>query len=119
MWRFERFKHAVGSTRGYTKYPCFLCLWDRRAKNEHWIHEQWPKKNEFTVGEKNICNESLVSPDKVILPPLHIKLGLMKQYVKSLYKGGKYFKYICQKFLFLSYEKKKLVCLMDQRYDSS
>ena len=106
MWRFERFKHAVGSTRGYTKYPCFLCLWDSRAKNEHWIHEQWPKRNEFTVGEKNICNESLVSPDKVILPPLHIKLGLMKQYVKSLYKGGKYFKYICQKFSFLSYEKK-------------
>ena len=23
--------------QGYTKYPCFLCSWDSRAKNEHWI----------------------------------------------------------------------------------
>ena len=91
MWRFESFKHAVGSTRGYTKYPYILCLWYSRAKNEHWISEQWPKRNEFTVGEKNICNGSLVPPDKVILPPLQIKLGLMKQYLKSLDKGGECF----------------------------
>ena len=84
-----------------------MCLWDSRAKNEHWIREQWSKRNEFTIGEKNIRNKSLVPPDKVILPPLHIKLGLMKQYVKSLDKGGECLKYICQKFLFLSYEKIK------------
>ena len=65
------------------------------------------EKNEFTVGEKNICNNSLVPPDKVILLPLRIKLGLMKQYVKNLDKGGKCFKYIFQKFSFLSYEKIK------------
>ena len=97
----------LGQQGGYTKYPCFLCLWDSRGKNEHWIREQWPKRNEFTVGEKNIRNESLVPPDKVILPLLHIKLGLMKQYVKSLDKGKECFKYIFQKFSFLSYEKIK------------
>ena len=48
-----------------------------------------------------------MSPDKALLPPLHIKLGLMKQYVKSLNKGGECFKYICQKFSFLSHEKIK------------
>ena len=32
----------------------------------------------------------------------------MKQYVKSLDKGGECFKYICQKFSFLSYEKMKV-----------
>ena len=97
----------LGQQRGYTKYPCFLCLWDSRAKNEHWIREQWPKRNEFTVGEKNIRNESLVPPDKVILLLFYIKLALMKQYVKSLDKGGECFKYIFQKFSFLSYEKIK------------
>ena len=97
----------LGQQGGYIKYPCFLCLWDSRVKDEHWIREQWPKRNKFTVGEKNILNESLVPPDKVILPPLHIKLGLMKQYVKSLDKGGECFKYICQKFSFLSHEKIK------------
>ena len=24
----------LGQQRGYTKYPCFLCLWDSRVKNE-------------------------------------------------------------------------------------
>ena len=97
----------LGQQRGYTKYPCFLCLWDNRAKNEHWIREQWPKRNEFTVGEKNIRNESLVPPDKVILLLFHIKLALIKQYVESLDKGEECFKYIFQKFSFLSYEKIK------------
>ena len=58
----------LGQQGGYTKYSCFLCLWDSRAKNKHWIREQWPKRNEFTVGQKNIRNKSLVPPDKVILP---------------------------------------------------
>ena len=65
----------LGQQGGYAKYPCSLCLWDSRAKNERWIREQWPKRNEFTVGEKNILNQSLVSPDKVILPLLQFKLG--------------------------------------------
>ena len=107
MWRFENFKHAVGSTRGIYQIPMLFFLWDSRAKNEHWIRELWPKRNEFTVGEKNIRNESLVPPDKVILPPLDIKLGLMKQYVKSLDKRGECFKYICPKFSFLTYKKIK------------
>ena len=64
MWRFESFKHAVVSTREYTKYPCFLCLWDSRAKNEHWIREKCSKRNQFTVEEKNVDNENLVPPDK-------------------------------------------------------
>ena len=48
-----------------------------------------------------------MSPDKVLLPPLHIKLGLMKPYVKSLDQSGECFKYICQKFSFRSHEKIK------------
>ena len=34
----------LGQQGRYTKYPCFLCLWDSRAKNEHWIREQRQKK---------------------------------------------------------------------------
>ena len=46
------------------------------------------KEMSLQLEKKNILNQSLVSPDKVLLPPFHIKLGLMKQYVKSLDKGG-------------------------------
>ena len=54
------------------------------------------------VGEKNVIAEPLVDRSKIIFPPLHIKLGLMKQFVKALDK-----EYICDAFPGLSIEKKK------------
>ena len=61
----------------------------------------------MTVGEKNVINEPLVDREKIIFPPLHIKLGLMKQIVKALDKEGNCFQYICSAFPGLSYEKVK------------
>ena len=51
--------------------------------------------------------ESLVDPKKVLLPPLHIKLGKMKQFVKALPKVGETFKYLSTKFPRLSEAKLK------------
>ena len=45
--------------------------------------------------------------NRIILPPLHIKFGLMKQYVKVLNKEGECFEYISKKFSNLSSEKLK------------
>ena len=28
--------YLLGQQGGYTKYPCFLCLWNSRAKDKHW-----------------------------------------------------------------------------------
>ena len=42
-----------------------------------------------------------------MLPPLHIKLGLMKQFVKAFHKNGGCFKYLCRFFSGLSLEKLK------------
>ena len=33
--------------------------------------------------------------NKVLLPPLHIKLGLMKNFVKALHKNGAAFQHLC------------------------
>ncbi|XP_056155861.1 keratin, type I cytoskeletal 18-like [Lampris incognitus] len=30
----------LGQQGGYTRYPCFLCYWDSRAKEEHWRREE-------------------------------------------------------------------------------
>ena len=35
---------------------------------------------------------------KILFPSLHIKLGIMKQFVKAFEKDGDCFKYICTKF---------------------
>ena len=45
--------------------------------------------------------------DKALFPPLHIKLGLMKQFVKALDKKAECFKYLRTKFLRLTYKKNK------------
>jgi len=29
----------LGLQCGYTKFPCFLCLWDSRARAQHWIKQ--------------------------------------------------------------------------------
>ncbi len=97
----------LGQQGGYTKYPCFLCLWDSRARDKHWTEKIWPIRTSMTVGEKNVINEPLVDREKIIFPPLHIKLGLMKQFVKALNKEGNCFQYICSAFPGLSYEKVK------------
>ena len=97
----------LGLQGGYTKFPCFLCLWDSRSRTEHWVRKVWPERKEFPVGQKNVINEPLVDPQKILLPPLHIKLGLMKQFVKALDKEGRCFRYLCSKFPGVSDEKLK------------
>ena len=96
----------LGQQSGYTKHPCFLCMWNSRTKEEHYTNKEWPSR-ELKVGEKNVVNKALVPRDKIIFPPLHIKLGLMKQFVKALNKEGDCFKYICKSFPGLSAENLK------------
>ena len=97
----------LGQQGGYTKHPCFLCYWDSRATDQHWVKKDWPEREDLAVGDKNIINKPLVNLDRIILSPLHIKLGLMKQFVKALSKDGDYFNYITKTFPGLSMEKLK------------
>jgi len=97
----------LGQQSGYTKYPCFLCLWESRAKHEHWARKDWPPREYMVVGRQNVINKPLVARDRIILPPLHIKLGLMKQFVKALNKDGSCIEYIANKLPGLTMEKLK------------
>ena len=74
----------LGLQGGYTKYPSFLCQSDSRARDQHWIQQDWPTRSKMVRGEKNILTHALVERSKSIFPPLHIKLGIMKQFVKAL-----------------------------------
>uniref|UniRef100_A0A6P7GZL2 Uncharacterized protein LOC114344943 n=1 Tax=Diabrotica virgifera virgifera TaxID=50390 RepID=A0A6P7GZL2_DIAVI len=98
---FKIIAMILGMQGGYTKYCCFLCEWDSRARKEHFVRTVWSTRK-LTVGEKNVTNESLVAPKDVILPPLHIKLGLMKQFVKAMDRNGQGFAYLTTKFPRLS-----------------
>ncbi|GBM00059.1 hypothetical protein AVEN_214127-1 [Araneus ventricosus] len=97
----------LGQQAGYTKYPCFLCVWDSRTRYLHWTKTDWLLRGASTPGEKNVINTTLVPPEKVLLPPLPTKLGLMKQLIKSLPKDGECFRYLRSKFPKLSEAKLK------------
>ncbi|GBM26149.1 hypothetical protein AVEN_233445-1 [Araneus ventricosus] len=105
---FKMLTMLLGQQAGYTKYPFFLCLWDSRSRDLHWNKTDWSLRGTLTPG-KNVINTNLVPPEKILLPTLHIKLGLMKQFMKSLPKDGECFRYLCSKFPELSEAKVKEV----------
>ena len=51
----------VGQQSGYIKFPCFLCLRDSRACQEHWAKESLPKREGFEIGERNIIHSPLIN----------------------------------------------------------
>ena len=97
----------LGQQRGYTKYPCFLCYWDSRADKDHWVRKEWLSRHRLIPAEKNVINGPLVDRKNIILPLLHIKLGIMKQFIKVLDRDGDCFHYICSTFPRVSDEKKQ------------
>lgn len=98
----------LGQQSGFTKYPCYLCMWDSRDRKQHYSDtKKLAVRSSLTPGSSNIIHKSLVDPSKVLIPPLHIKLGLMKQFVKALDVNGKCFQYLVSKFPKLSDAKLK------------
>jgi hypothetical protein len=54
------------------------------------------KRQKLTPCERNDVHDPLVDAAKVFLPPRHIKLGLVKLFVKVMKKDGPVF-YICSR----------------------
>ena len=98
----------MGMQMGFTKFCCFLCLWDSRAVTEHYVKRDWDQRNEYEPGRNSVENIPLVDPQKIFLPPLHIKLGLMKNFVKAMGKSNSAgFQYLVEKFPKMSAAKLK------------
>lgn len=96
----------LGLQSGSTKFCCFLCMWDSRDRESHYIEKNWPSRS-LSQNESNVVAEPLVDPKNVLLPPLNIKLGLMKNFVKAMNQKGEAFKYLRGKFPGLSDAKVK------------
>lgn len=47
---------------------------------------------------QHIVQHKIVDQSKIILPPLHIKLGLMKNLVKGMNQDGESYNYLAKKF---------------------
>ena len=104
---FKMLEFLLGLQGRYTKHSCFLCLWNIRAEGEHYEKIHWLTLEELTPGMYNVIREPFISWEKVLLSPLHIKLGLVKQFVKALDFEGEVFQEIHSMFSRLSEAKIK------------
>ena len=104
---FKMVAFLVELQQGFTKFPCYLCLWDSRNTNFHYNKKNWPPRSSYDIETHNVRLTPLVEPKKVLLAPLHIKLGLIKQFVKKLNPESDAFKHIQELFPKLSEAKVK------------
>lgn len=84
----------TGLKKGFATNQCFLCLWVGRDKCHHYTNHQWPPRITFQIGKNSIEHLPLVQGTDVILPPLHIKLGLVRNFVRAVDREGQAFAYL-------------------------
>ncbi len=110
---FKTEAFLMRSHRGFTKNRCFFYLWDNGDRAAHYQKNHWPPRTDTIVGAHNIKHEPLVNPQKVLFPPLHIKLGVIKQFVTALEKESAAFKYLQDLYVFRG--KSKSICFQRQK----
>jgi hypothetical protein len=74
----------MGLQDGYTTYSCLICLCDSRATDQRYIQKLWSEMGQFIAGTQNVIHEALLPRQNTFLPPLRVKLKLLKQFVKAL-----------------------------------
>ena len=63
----------LGQQSGFTKYPCFLCMWDSRDRAQQYTKKDWPLREELVpCKERNVINDPLVDRDRILFPPLRM-----------------------------------------------
>jgi len=97
----------LGLKQGFTKYCCFICEWDSRARSLHYSRKDWHARKSFEPGIMNVENQPLVELSKILLPSMRLKLGLTKNSVKAMNQEKAAFTYLREKFPRLSEAKLK------------
>ena len=88
-------------------FCCFLFEWDSRAKRQHYIQINWPQRNSYVPGLKSMSNIRRINFKNIFLPALHLKLRLMKNFVKAMNPNGDGLRHLHNIFPLLSANKVK------------
>lgn len=115
-WRVCSDLKVVGILIGLQKggninFPCFRCVWNHSTtmKHLHYTDRVWekrpeiPKTNEYSIEHEHY----LVHPDNIIIPALHIQLGLCTQIIISLHKRPDDEKHAAMNRLYKLFERRK------------
>lgn len=82
---FKLINILQGHMAAASKYPCVHCLWEPRYQESDRYTRKWDVREEWT-GEprNNAIKPPLIPRNKMLFPPLHIKIGLVTQLIKKL-----------------------------------
>jgi hypothetical protein len=58
-------------------------MWDCHATAEHYTKQDWNQRVFYEPGTNSVQSIPLVDPKDIFLPPLYIKLGLIKKCCES------------------------------------
>lgn len=98
----------VGTSLGSPSIHAFYACGISRDTVQHYTENDWPVQEELIPCRiTNIINKPLVDQDRTLFPLVHIKLGLIKQFTKTLDKNCGCITYLCQAFPGLMMEKLK------------
>ena len=61
---FKMIAFLLGLQGGYTKHFCFLCLWNSRADEQHYLVKNWPARKDLTPGSHNVLKSLLLKGAK-------------------------------------------------------
>ena len=107
MWRPESLCHIPRTAANYMKFCYLLSEWNSRAKKSNYKKRDWPSWQSLEVGTKNAQHLLLVECSNILLPSVHIKLGLIKNFVKVMDQRGSTIRYLTEKFPRVSAAKTK------------
>lgn len=90
---------------GFPKFFCFLCDWNSRYQGNHYTCTDWTRRTADSEGALNLRNKPAVkNTENILLPPLHIKLGIAKKFIETAVKYGQTFNedevFLCLKSIF-------------------
>lgn len=86
---------------------CFLCKWVSTAREDHYDKEYEPRTG-YVLGFEGVRKTALVEMKNIILPPLHILIGLYYSFAKQLFQVNESaLEYIMSKYPFISPSKHK------------
>lgn len=67
----------------------YLCIWDTRYIGNQHQKKDWTAQGVVIINHQNVTyQQRLVPVNNILLSPLHIKLGLLKNFIKALRNRG-------------------------------
>jgi hypothetical protein len=83
----------LGFKKGNPSFPCYFCLFPSRNRCNHYSNIAFQQRATDSITglliinpEQSIENQPLVPAHRILVPPLHVKLGLCTQFIKLLVK---------------------------------